>query len=195
MEHTNLQAWHLGCLQGGSLPRGRRAFLLWKLAKPLQFPLSENSLRQLLPAMVRKLIYTHSISIFKKYHNYGQLLNATFMGNVYGQRLGATFIVTNAQGLPCATIAKELLAEGGSAVDAAVGAGWLEDVVDPEVAAAVGVAAAAAVTDFAVGVDSGSAVDPGGDLVVEQGVGLAVGQGERSAAAETAGVAAAAGED
>ena len=59
----------------------------------------------------------------------------------------------------------------------------------------MGVAAAAAVKDFAVGVDSGSAVDPGGDLVVEQGVGLAVGQGERSAAAETAGVAAAAGED
>jgi len=44
-------------------------------------------------------------------------------------------------------------------------------------------------------VDLGSAVDPGGDLVVEQGVGLAVSQGERSAAAETAGVAAAAGED
>ena len=61
----------------------------------------------------------------------------------------------------------------------------------------MGVAAAAAVKDFAVGVDLGSAVDPGGDLVVEQGVGLAVDQGERSAAAETAGVAAvaAAGED
>ena len=80
---------------------------------------------------------------------------------------------------------------------AAVGVGWLEDVVDPEVAAAavVGVAAAAAVKDLAVGVDLGSAVDPGGDLVVEQGVGLAAGQGERSAAAETAGFAAVADED
>ena len=42
-------------------------------------------------------------------------------------------ILFNASGLPCATVAKELLAEGGSAVDAAVGALVCNGLYNPQV--------------------------------------------------------------
>ena len=44
-----------------------------------------------------------------------------------------TLTLTNGPGLPCATVAKDLLAEGGSAVDAAVGALVCNGLYNPQV--------------------------------------------------------------
>ena len=53
---------------------------------------------------------------------------------MYTQSLYFTLIkATNAPGRPCATVAKDLLAEGGSAVDAAVGALVCNGLYNPQV--------------------------------------------------------------